>query len=51
MIDFVRIKAPCSSKEIFDGINETYSYATLKRILAELKADDYLLTNNHQDFF
>ncbi len=44
IIDFVKIKSPCSSKEIFDGINETYSYATLKRILAELKDDDYLLT-------
>ncbi|MEZ5198782.1 MAG: Fic family protein [Bacteroidales bacterium] len=41
---FVKAKGQCSSKEIFDGISESFSYATLKRILTDLKADDYLLT-------
>ncbi len=44
VIDFVKINGQSSSKEIFDGIGESYSYATLKRILTGLKADDYLLT-------
>lgn len=44
VIDFVKTKGQCSSKEIFDGIGESFSYATLKRILTDLKADDYLLT-------
>jgi Fic family protein len=45
VIDFVKEKGQCSSKEIFNGISESFSYATLKRILTDLKANDYLLTN------
>ncbi|MCP4553674.1 MAG: Fic family protein [Bacteroidetes bacterium] len=44
VIDFVKTNGQSSSKEIFDGIGETFSYATLKRILTDLKANDYLLT-------
>jgi len=44
VIDFIKTKGQCSSKEIFDGIGESFSYATLKRILTNLKAEDYLLT-------
>jgi len=44
VIDFVKTKGQCSSKEIFDGINESFSYATLKRILTNLIANDYLLS-------
>jgi len=43
VIDFVKTNGQSSSKEIFDGIGETFSYATLKRILTDLKANDYLL--------
>lgn len=44
VIDFVKTNGLSSSKEIFDGIGQSYSYATLKRILTGLKSDDYLLT-------
>ncbi len=44
VIDFVKTKGQCSSKEIFDGINESYSYATLKRILTDLISNNYLLS-------
>lgn len=44
IIDFVKTKGQCSSKEIFDGIGESFSYATLKRILTDLKEGNYLLT-------
>jgi Fic family protein len=44
VIDFVKTKGQSSSKEIFDGIGGSFSYATLKRILSDLKANDYLLT-------
>ena len=44
VIDFIKTNGQSSSKEIFDGIDETFSYATLKRILTDLKANDYLLT-------
>lgn len=44
LIDFVKTKGQCSSKEIFDGIGESFSYATLKRILTDLKEGNYLLT-------
>ncbi|MCU4177808.1 Fic family protein [Carboxylicivirga sp. N1Y90] len=44
VIDFIKTNGQSSSKEIFDGIGESFSYATLKRILTDLKANDYLLT-------
>lgn len=44
ILDFVKANGQSSSKEIFDGIGETFSYATLKRILTDLKANDYLLS-------
>ncbi len=44
IIDFVKENGQCSSKEIFDGIGESFSYATLKRILSDLKTDNYLQT-------
>ncbi|PLW93359.1 MAG: cell filamentation protein Fic [Marinilabiliales bacterium] len=42
IIDFVKKAKECSSKEIFDGINISISYATLKRILTKLKSENYL---------
>jgi predicted HTH transcriptional regulator len=44
IIDFVKQNGSCSSKEIFDGLGKLYSYATLKRILTNLKTDNYLLS-------
>ena len=44
IIDFVKDKGQCSSKEIFDSIGDSFSYATLKRILTDLKTNNYLLT-------
>ena len=47
IIDFLKTNGHCSSKEIFDGIGVPFSYATLKRILKSLKADNYLVTLGH----
>lgn len=44
IIEFVKQNGPCSSKEIFDGLGESFSYATLKRILTGLITDNYLLS-------
>lgn len=44
IVEFVKEKGQCSSKDIFDGLGESFSYATLKRILKDLKAENYLLT-------
>jgi len=45
IIDFLKTKGQCSSKEIFDGLGESFSYATLKRILTDLIANNYLITS------
>lgn len=44
VVDFIITSEPRSSKEIFDAIGESYSYATLKRILTDLYSDNYLRT-------
>jgi prophage maintenance system killer protein len=44
IIDFIKENGHCSSKEIFDNIGVSFSYATLKRILTDLKTGNYLLT-------
>jgi Fic family protein len=44
IIDFIKEKGECSSKEVFDNINISASYATLKRILNNLKTNNYLVT-------
>lgn len=44
IIEFLNKNGRSSSKEIFDGLGEAYSYATLKRILTDLKKDNYLLS-------
>lgn len=45
IIDFLKTKGQRSSKEIFDGIGESFSYATLKRTLTDLIANNYLITS------
>ena len=42
IIDFIKINGPNSSKEIFERIDNSVSYATLKRILGKLIEDNYL---------
>jgi Fic family protein len=44
VIDYLKSKGGISSKEIFDGIGEPYSYATLKRILTDLIDENYVIT-------
>ncbi|MCB9032716.1 MAG: Fic family protein [Chitinophagales bacterium] len=43
IIDFIRKNGGSSSKDIFEGISASYSYATLKRNLTKLIADNYLV--------
>lgn len=38
IIDFIKNRGKCSSKEVFDNIISELSYATLKRILTKLVA-------------
>lgn len=42
IIDFIKSKGESSSKEVFDGVVIPVSYATLKRILSKLYAENYL---------
>ena len=42
IIEFVKAKLECSSKEIHEGISTTISYATVKRILAKLTDENLL---------
>ena len=42
IIDFVKNASECSSKEIFEEVDISVSYATLKRILTKLISDNYL---------
>ena len=44
LIDYVKSKNECSSREIFDGTNIPVSYATLKRSLSKLVANNLLST-------
>jgi Fic family protein len=44
IIDFIKESGESSSKEIFENINISVSYATLKRILTGLKSANYLIT-------
>ena len=42
IIDFIKSTGKCSSKEIFESADISVSYATLKRILSNLKTKEYL---------
>ena len=44
IIEFIKETGECSSKEIFDGILASISYATLKRTLTKLIAENLLET-------
>ena len=44
IIKFIKAKGDCSSKEIFDGISPSMSYATLKRVLTNLISENFIET-------
>ena len=44
IINIIRNKKECSSKEIFDSLSITVSYATVKRILTKLNAENLIET-------
>ena len=44
IIEFIQKVGECSSKEIFDEINLSVSYATLKRVLTKLISSNYITT-------
>ncbi|MBI4646519.1 MAG: Fic family protein [Bacteroidia bacterium] len=44
ILDLIRKNQECSSKEIFDEITISISYATVKRILSKLTAENLLFT-------
>ncbi|RLC54834.1 MAG: cell filamentation protein Fic [Candidatus Cloacimonadota bacterium] len=44
IIEFIKTKKECSSKEIYDGISLAISYATLKRILTNLISENFIKT-------
>jgi Fic family protein len=44
IIDFIKSRGACSSKEVHDNVDISVSYATLKRILSKLIAVSYLVT-------
>lgn len=44
IIDFIKETGECSSKEVFERVDISVSYATLKRILTNLKNNNYLTT-------
>lgn len=47
IIEFIKNKPDCSSKEIHGGISTSISYATVKRILAKLTLQNLLFINGH----
>ena len=44
IIEFIKSKGECSSKEVFDNITIELSYATLKRALSKLVSENYIRT-------
>jgi len=44
IIEFIKKNNDCSSKEIFDGVKLSISYATIKRILSKLISENFIET-------
>ena len=44
IIECIKQKQECSSKEIYEGISTSISYATVKRILTKLTSENLLIT-------
>lgn len=45
ILDFIKQNPFCSSKEINDGLNNAAGYATIKRVLQELLAENLIITS------
>jgi predicted transcriptional regulator len=43
IIEFIKNRGACSSKEVHENVNIPISYATLKRVLSKLITNNYLL--------
>jgi Fic family protein len=44
IIEIIKSRRECSSKEVFDNISLKLSYATLKRVLSKLVSENYIIT-------
>lgn len=44
IIDFIKQRGACSSKDVHDNVDISVSYATLKRVLSKLITDSCLVT-------
>ena len=44
ILDFIKNNRECSSKEVFENVDHSVSYATLKRMLTDLISENYLAT-------
>lgn len=44
IINFIKSHGECSSKELFDSLDLSISYATIKRILSKLIEDSYIVS-------
>ncbi|MDP4268089.1 MAG: BlaI/MecI/CopY family transcriptional regulator, partial [Bacteroidota bacterium] len=44
IIEFIKKKQECSSKDIYEGISSSASYATVKRILSKLTTEKLITT-------
>lgn len=44
IINFIKDARECSSKKVFESAEISVSYATLKRILTNLRSKNYLVT-------
>jgi predicted transcriptional regulator len=42
ILDFIKLKGACSSKEVYENTELSISYATLKRIISKLLKENYL---------
>jgi hypothetical protein len=43
LLNYIKRNPLLSSKEIYDGLGNTYSYATVKRALTKLAGDNFIL--------
>ena len=42
ILDFIKLNPFCSSKEINDGLNSAFGYATIKRAIQDLIAENLI---------
>jgi predicted transcriptional regulator len=44
ILEYIKLQGACSSKELYDNIDISVSYATVKRILTKLITENYLVS-------